>query len=105
MKPPLRATTLAIASALAFVASAADDALLVTTISPPTGTTDCTKNNFGYSLNDRAAIVRGGPNHKIRIEKTASISVLNARPSPVAAPIVTPESRAKATSIPAPMDA
>ncbi len=69
MKPPLRATTLAVASALAFVASAADDALLVTTISPPTGTTDCTKNNFGYSLNDRAAIVRGGPNHKIRIEK------------------------------------
>lgn len=69
MKSPLRATFFALASAAALVAHAADDALLVTTISPPTGTTDCTKSNFGYSLSERAAIVRGGPNHKIRIEK------------------------------------
>ncbi len=72
MKSPLNATTLAVASLLALVANAAhaaDDKLLVTTISPPTGTTDCTKDNFGYPLSERAAIVRGGPNHKIRIEK------------------------------------
>ena len=72
MNSPLRATSLAFAITLALVATAthaADDTLLVTTINPPTGTTDCTKNNFGYSLSDRAAIVRGGPNHKIRIEK------------------------------------
>ena len=72
MKSPLSATTLAVASALALVASAAhaaDDTLLVTTINPPTGTTDCTRNNNGYSLSERAAVVRGRPNHKIRIEK------------------------------------
>ena len=72
MQTLLKATTLAVAAALALVANAAhaaDDKLLVTTISPPTGTTDCTKNNFGYALSERAAIVRGRPNHKIRIEK------------------------------------
>lgn len=69
MKRPLRITILAAAGALALGAHAADDALLVTTISPPAGTTDCTRNSFGYKLNERAAIVRGRPNHKIRIEK------------------------------------
>ncbi len=47
----------------------ADDTVLVTTINPPTGTTDCTNNNFGYPLGERAVIVRGRPNHKVRIER------------------------------------
>ena len=69
MKSPLRTTTLAVASLLALAAHAADDTLLVTTVNPANGSTDCTKNNFGYALSERAAVVRGSPHHKIRIEK------------------------------------
>ncbi len=58
-------------AAMSFVASVAiaDDILKVTTINPPIGTTDCTNDNFGYPLTARAVIVRGRPNHKIRIER------------------------------------
>jgi hypothetical protein len=69
MKFSPRALTFAIASALTVAAQAADDTLRVTTINPPAGTTDCSKNSFGYALSERAAIVRGRPNHKIRIER------------------------------------
>ena len=69
MKSPLKTTTLAVTCALALAAHAADDTLLVTTLNPATGSTDCTKNNFGYALSERAAVVRGRPHHKIRIEK------------------------------------
>ena len=47
----------------------ADDVLKVTTINPPVGTTNCSNSNIGYPLSERAAVVRGRPNHKIRIEK------------------------------------
>jgi hypothetical protein len=59
----------AIAVALAVGAQAAEDSLMVTTLNPASGATDCTKNNFGYALNERAAVVRGTPHHKIRIER------------------------------------
>ena len=61
-----------VASAATFIAAGlaiADDVLKVTTINPPAGTTNCSNSNFGYPLSERAAVVRGRPNHKIRIEK------------------------------------
>jgi len=77
-----------VASVATFIAAGiaiADDVLKVTTISPPAGTTNCSNSNFGYPLSERAAVVRGRPNHKIRIEKnlvdvgleSASISSCN----------------------------
>ena len=68
-KANLIPTVAFVATSLTAGIAIADDVLKVTTINPPTGTTNCTNNNFGYPLSERAVLVRGGPNHKIRIEK------------------------------------
>lgn len=60
--------TLASVTTTTAPAEAADDALYVTTLNVSAGHTDCSKNNFGYKLDERAAVVRGR-HHKIRIER------------------------------------
>lgn len=69
MKILLQTFSLAVSAGLAMAAHAAEDTFRLSTINPPAGSTDCRENFFGDILGKRFAMVRGRPNHTIRIEK------------------------------------
>lgn len=69
MKTLLYAAAIGVAASFAVAAHAAEDTFRLSTINPPTGTTDCRRAFIGDVLGERFALVRGRPNHSIRIEK------------------------------------